>query len=100
MSYSITFLNYYPFFCVALFIGAIAAVLLSDKLCNTDSLNKHWVVVGLITSSLIGLRDYKLSLLVLAMVVAAIVVSYLRGVKKRSVSIIEQQTPDFVKRIK
>ncbi|MCH2003691.1 MULTISPECIES: hypothetical protein [Acinetobacter] len=99
MSYSITFLNYYPFFCVALFIGAIVAVLLSDKLCNTDSLNKHWVIVGLITSCLIGLRDYKLSLLVLAMVVAAIVVSYLRKAKKKSVQIIEQQ-PDFVKRIK
>ncbi|MBJ8481056.1 hypothetical protein I6M70_16990 [Acinetobacter pittii] len=99
MSYSITFLNYYPFFCVALFIGTIVAVLLSDKLCNTDSLNKHWVIVGLITSCLIGLRDYKLSLLVLAMVIAAIGVSYLRKAKKKSVQIIEQQ-PDFVKRIK
>lgn len=99
MSYSITFLNYYPFFCVALFLGAIVAVLLSDRLCNTDSLNKHWVIVGLITSCLIGLRDYKLSLLVLAMVIAAIGVSYLRKAKNKSVQIIEQQ-PDFIKRIK
>ncbi len=83
MSYSITFLHYYPFFCLALFVGAIAAVMLPDKLCNTNSLNKHWVVVGLITSGLIGLRDYKLSLLVLAMVIAAIGVSYLRKAKKR-----------------
>ncbi|MEO4184618.1 hypothetical protein ABH305_01995 [Acinetobacter pittii] len=99
MSYSITFLHYYPFFCLALFVGAIAAVMLPDKLCNTNSLNKHWVVVGLITSGLIGLRDYKLSLLVLAMVIAAIGVSYLRKAKKKSVQIIEQQ-PDFIKRIK
>ncbi|MDI9761142.1 hypothetical protein [Acinetobacter baumannii] len=99
MSFSVTFLHYYPFFCLALFIGSIIAVLLPDKLCNTNSLNKHWVVVGLIPSSLIGLRDYKLSLLFLAMVIAAIGVSYLRKAKKKSAQIIEQQ-PDFVKRIK
>ncbi|MGK7250989.1 hypothetical protein ACSNOU_18215 [Acinetobacter oleivorans] len=100
MSYTETFLFFYPFFSLLLIIGGIVAVFLPDKLCNTNSIDKHWIIVGLVSSGLIGVRDHQVSLLVLAMVIAAIIVSYLRGLKKRSASIIEQQTSDFIKRIK
>lgn len=73
------FIKFYPAICFFYLNAAIVAVLLPNHVCNTESINKHWILVSLVASGLVGLRqEYFISLSLLGFMFSGIAVHYFR----------------------
>lgn len=103
MSLNEVFLTVYPFLCFFLVNGAILAVVLPNRICNTRSTNSHWIVVCLIAGGLFGVRGEVFpSLTIVALMSAGILVHWIRSRESNSymADVLPGQTTNFVKRVK
>lgn len=104
MSLTESFLAIYPVLSFFMVNGAICAVLLPNRFCNTRSTNKHWLIVCLIVAGLFGVRsEFLISFSVMAIMIAGAIVHYVR-IKKDITSgvadVMPGQTANFIKRVK
>lgn len=80
------FNTYYPALCFFYLNAAIVAVLLPNRIFNTESINKHWILVFLVIAGLVGLRhEYVISLSLLGFMFSGVCVHYVREWQKNRV---------------
>jgi len=74
------FITYYPVLCLLYLNAAILAVVLPNRIINTDSSNKHLIMVFLVIAGMAGLRPGFLtySLVILGFLLSGIAVYYVR----------------------
>lgn len=73
------FMKYYQVLCFLYLNAAIIAVLLPSRICRTETINKHWILVFMVMSGLLGLRqEYLVSFTLLGFMFSGIAVHYIR----------------------
>lgn len=104
MSLTELFLAIYPYLSFFMVNGAILAIIVPNRIIDTSTTNKHWIAVCLIASGLFGVRsDFTVSFIVLTLMVAGVIVHYLRNrnaVTHVVSEVLPTNTADFLKRVK
>jgi hypothetical protein len=81
------FTTYYPALCVLYLNAAILAVLLPNRIIDTDSDNKHLIMVFLVIAGMAGLHPAFLtySLVILGFLLSGITVHYVREWQRKKI---------------
>lgn len=81
------FITYYPALCLFYLNAAIIAVAIPNRYCNTESLNKHLIMIFLVVAGMAGLRpDFMFySWVILGFMFSGIAVHYVRVWQKNRI---------------
>ena len=81
------FIQFYPAFCLFYLNAAILAVVLPNHIVNTESPNKHLIMIFLVVAGMAGLRpDFMFySLVILGFMFSGIAVHYVRAWQKNKI---------------
>lgn len=100
------FITYYPALCLFYLNAAILAVVLPNRIIDTDSDNKHLIMVFLVVAGMAGLRPSFIfySLVILGFLFSGIAVHYVREWQRNRLkgfqSIGVHETNPLYKRVK